>query len=121
MEFKDGLEGLATFVALHRAQLQSSGVPDYFWETLYNKLKHGVIHWNLIDISYYKSLTWFIRLGLNAKTGFQTFDAGLNFGLTQIEPEEDEEDGDSLLKNPFCCWKALATCPEGIKASDPNQ
>lgn len=44
MEFKDGLEGLATFVALHRAQLQSSGVPDYFWETLYNKLKHGVIH-----------------------------------------------------------------------------
>lgn len=44
MEFKDGLEGLATFVALHKAQLQSSAVPEYYWQTLYNKLKHGVIH-----------------------------------------------------------------------------
>lgn len=91
MEFKDGLEGLATFIALHRAQLQTSAVPEYYWETLYNKLKHG------------------------------TFDAGQVFGLSQIETEEQEEgDDDTLYKNPFCCWKALVTCPEGIKASDAN-
>jgi len=92
MELKDGLEGLATFIALHKIQLQSSAVPEFYWETLYNKLKHG------------------------------TFDAGLSFGLNQLdrEGEEGNEEDNDFLSNPFRQWKALVTRPEGIKASDPN-
>lgn len=39
---KDGLEGLKLFIAVHQAQLISSGVPEMFWPTIYHKLKHGV-------------------------------------------------------------------------------
>ena len=42
MEPKDGLDGFLAFVALHKNQLQSSAVPEHLWQTLYNKLKHGV-------------------------------------------------------------------------------
>ena len=31
------------FVALHKAQLQSSGIPELFWQTLFIKLKNEVI------------------------------------------------------------------------------
>lgn len=58
-ELVDGLEGLHSFITLHRAQLQSSGVPEIFWETLYKKLKHSVsvkfFHNSLITIDIFRS------------------------------------------------------------------
>ena len=57
------------------------------------------------------------------ETDCQTFDAGLSFGLNQLdrEGEEGNEEDNDFLSNPFRQWKALVTRPEGIKASDPNQ
>ena len=102
MELKDGVESQTAFLALHSVQLSSSGVPEHFWEELYKKLKHGV---SPVLIRIFK----FIRLISSLKV----FDAGENFGLARIEQDEDDPPAD-----PFCLWKVMVTCPDGLKASD---
>jgi len=34
----NGVDGYKIFVANHQNQLESSGVPQHFWQTLYRKL-----------------------------------------------------------------------------------
>lgn len=38
VELVDGLDGLKSFLALHYAQLKSSGIPEIYWATLHSKL-----------------------------------------------------------------------------------
>jgi tubulin--tyrosine ligase-like protein 12 len=102
MELKDGIEGQTAFLALHSVQLSSSGVPEHFWEELYKKLKHGV---SPVLIRIFKPV---ILISV-----VKVFDAGENFGLARIEQDEDDP-----LVDPFCLWKVMVTCPDGLKASD---
>ncbi|XP_077281005.1 tubulin tyrosine ligase-like 12 isoform X1 [Temnothorax americanus] len=57
----DGVDLFNVFLATHKAQLQSYGVPQLFWKVLYNKLKN------------------------------QIYDAGLVFQLTKVEYENGEK------------------------------
>jgi len=54
------------FIEQHRGQLASSGVPEHFWPTLYQKLKDGV------------------------------FDAGAKFSFCQADDEDDENGAGSV-------------------------
>ena len=38
----NGLDGYKKFLTQHRNQLESSGVPQHFWQTLYSKLVNVV-------------------------------------------------------------------------------
>jgi len=58
---KDGIAIFRNFVAYHRLQLESSGVPTHFWETLCKKLNE------------------------------QIFDAGNSFKLLKIESESESD------------------------------
>ncbi|KAK7862871.1 hypothetical protein R5R35_003026 [Gryllus longicercus] len=65
---KDGIDIFHNFVALHKPQLQASGVPGHFWEILSKKLH------------------------------YQIFDAGESFSLLKINYEEGRKEHEPIWK-----------------------
>ncbi|XP_038067385.1 tubulin--tyrosine ligase-like protein 12 [Patiria miniata] len=64
MENGRGKTDFSDFVAIHKSQLEISGVPETFWHSIYNKLEN------------------------------QLFDAGQRFMLTYLEEEDAKNEGD---------------------------
>ncbi|TMW42534.1 hypothetical protein DOY81_012388 [Sarcophaga bullata] len=88
----DGINLFNQFVALHKPQLQASGVPQHFWSTLYHKITT------------------------------ETFDAGEALQLMLIEYDDEEDDQLATEEEKECRPVfALAVAREnGLQASDPN-
>uniref|UniRef100_A0A8C5MRD1 Tubulin tyrosine ligase like 12 n=1 Tax=Leptobrachium leishanense TaxID=445787 RepID=A0A8C5MRD1_9ANUR len=84
------------FVALHRAALTASRVPDIYWRSLHRKLEGEV------------------------------FDAGEVFGIMEVEEAEEEEEvvqaEQQKKPNPGAepSFKVIVTKEEGLCASDPD-
>ncbi|XP_047246073.1 tubulin--tyrosine ligase-like protein 12 isoform X2 [Girardinichthys multiradiatus] len=88
-------EGFGAFVVLHGGALQSSGVPQVYWRSLYLKLTN------------------------------ELYDAGEVFGIMQLQREEEEERGeDEERKNDtpgvMIGCKVVVTRESGLRVSDPT-
>lgn len=87
----DGINLFNQFVALHKPQLQASGVPQHFWSTLYHKITT------------------------------ETFDAGEALQLMLIEYDEEDNEGISVEEQECRPVFALSVAREGgLQAKDPN-
>ncbi|XP_070848074.1 tubulin--tyrosine ligase-like protein 12 [Chaetodon trifascialis] len=85
-------EEFKVFVALHAGALQSSGIPQIYWRSLHQKITNEI------------------------------YDAGEVFGIMQLQPEDDEENGENE-KNTRCAEigsKVVVTRDSGLQASEPN-
>ncbi|GCB68565.1 hypothetical protein scyTo_0000909 [Scyliorhinus torazame] len=82
------------FTDLHRAALETSGVPPLYWKSLHHKLAQEV------------------------------FDAGEVFGVMQVEDDEVDEDAEEkkTTLNPGAppVYKVIITKEDGLQASDTN-
>ncbi|XP_004537531.1 tubulin--tyrosine ligase-like protein 12 [Ceratitis capitata] len=100
----DGVNLFTQFVAQHKPQLESSGVPQHFWQSLHRKLVK------------------------------ETFDAGIFLQLLLIDYEGDDQEntletgavGDTnnktllVAEEPRPRFALSVACEEGIKAKDPD-
>lgn len=98
----DGVNLFTQFVAQHKPQLESSGVPQHFWKSLHRKLSKEI------------------------------FDAGLSLQLLLIDYEGDEENGSEtavvsanntrrpVAEEPRPMFALTLARECGIKASDPD-
>ncbi|XP_027900128.1 tubulin--tyrosine ligase-like protein 12 isoform X2 [Xiphophorus couchianus] len=85
-------EGFGAFVALQGGALQSSGVPQVYWKSLYHKITNEV------------------------------YDAGEVFGIMQVQQEEDGENGERKKGNygVVIGCKVVVTRESGLEVSDPT-
>ncbi|XP_032444919.1 tubulin--tyrosine ligase-like protein 12 isoform X2 [Xiphophorus hellerii] len=85
-------EGFEAFVALQGGALQSSGVPQVYWRSLYHKITNEV------------------------------YDAGEVFGIIQLQQEEDGENGERKKGNygVVIGCKVVVTRESGLEVSDPT-
>ncbi|XP_067632843.1 uncharacterized protein [Eurosta solidaginis] len=97
----DGINLFTKFVAQHKPQLESSGIPQHFWQSLQRKL---------------------------AK---ETFDAGISLQLLLIDYDGDEENGQAsvdvtdtfavtVAEEPRPTFALSVASTSGMKANDPN-
>lgn len=83
-------DGFGAFLALHGGALQSSGVPQLYWTSLYHKITNEV------------------------------YDAGEVFGIMLVQEEEEDEERKKGNPGVVIGCKVVVTRGSGLKVSDPT-
>ncbi|XP_023210459.1 tubulin--tyrosine ligase-like protein 12 [Centruroides sculpturatus] len=98
------------FVACHRRQLESAGVPSYLWSTLFVKLQN-----NIFDAG---NVFTVIKIEYTDENEVTTDDENeITVEITEEKSEEKSQTDKPLTHG----WKVIVSTEDGIKYNDPKQ